>query len=146
MLIPKDEFYMNICKEIAKASHAERNKVGALLVKGGNIIAFGYNGTPAGFDNKCEYTVNKPLMTNVTEYISVTKPEVLHAESNAIVKCARSTANSEGATLYCNFSPCFECAKLIIQAGIVRVIYVEEYRDPAGLALLTQADIKHIKL
>lgn len=121
---------MNLAIQIAKASYAERNKVGALLEKNGNIIAFGYNGTPAGFDNTCE-NVNYE-----------TKPEVLHAESNAIAKCARSTQSAEGSTLYITLSPCLECAKLIIQSGIKEVFYHEQYRDLCGIQLLEKANIK----
>lgn len=127
-----DTDYLMICHIIAFKSHAMRNKVAALLVKDGNIISFGYNGTPAGFDNACE--------TNGT-----TKPEVLHAESNAILKCATSTNSTEGATLYTILAPCFECAKLIIQARIKMVVYQEDYRDPGGLDLLHQAKILTVK-
>src|SRR5690242_14003254 len=112
----EDRFYMSLALTIAESSRAKRLKVGALLVKDGNIISFGFNGTPKGFDNVCEIN-------------GKTKPEVLHAESNAITKCAKSTMSSEGATLYTTDSPCFECAKLIIQSGIVRVVYEREFRD-----------------
>ena len=119
---------MGLARKISEASYANRNKVGALLEKNSNIIAFGYNGTPSGFDNVCE--------TN-----GVTKLEVLHAESNAIAKCARSTQSAEGSTLYVTTSPCIECAKLIIQAGIKEVYYAESYRDLAGIYLLKSANI-----
>ena len=125
---------MNMAKELAKLSHAQRRKVGCLIVKDTHIIAEGINGTPRGFDNKCEY------VDHVDHYY--TKPEVLHAESNAITKLARSTNSSEGATLYVTCSPCFDCSKLIIQAGIKRVIYFENYREQSGLALLNKAGIK----
>lgn len=125
----KDKLYMNIAERIAQESHAERAKIGAVLVKDNNIISMGYNGTPSGMDNTCEID-------------GITKKEVLHAESNAILKCAKSTLSSEGTTLYCLYSPCIECAKLIIQAGIVRVVYKQQYRDISGLNLLKAANIK----
>lgn len=125
-----DKDYMMICDTIATKSYSTRSKVGAILIKNGNIISFGYNGTPSGFDNACE--VN-----------GITKPEVLHAESNAILKCARSVSSTEGAILYTTLSPCFECAKLIIQAGIKRVVFKELYRDESGLKLLEKANISY---
>lgn len=112
----KDKFYMDIAKVVSEQSKCNRSKVGAILVKDGNIIAIGYNGTPSGFCNDCEHN-------------DVTLPEVLHAESNAIAKCARSTSSAEGSTIYTTLSPCFECSKLIIQAGISRVVYKYQYRD-----------------
>ena len=120
----------------AENSYCVRRKVGALLVKDKMIISDGYNGTPAGFENVCEDDMGK------------TKPYVLHAEANAITKLARSNNNSDGATLYVTAAPCIECAKLIIQSGIRRVIYGEEYRLADGLSLLRQAGIEatHIQL
>jgi len=123
-----DETYLTIADLIAQHSKATRAKVGAILVKDRRIISIGYNGTPSGFPNQCEWN-------------GVTLPEVLHAESNAISKCARSVESSEGSTLYVTVSPCIECAKLIIQAGISKVYYREEYRDKKGLDLLAQACI-----
>ncbi len=120
---------MDIARAVSKASRAERNRVGAILVKDGNVISFGYNGTPSGFDNSCE------------DGCGTTKPEVLHAESNAIAKCAQSTQSSSGATLYVTVAPCFDCAKLIIQAGIKAVYYEEPYRISAGIELLDIAGI-----
>ena len=111
-----DLFYMRIAEIVSEQSKCSRAKVGAILVKDGNVIAIGYNGTPTGFCNDCEQEDN-------------TLPEVLHAESNAIAKCARSTSSADKATLYTTLSPCFECCKLIIQAGISRVVYKELYRD-----------------
>lgn len=125
--------WMNVALEIASNSYANRSKVGAILVKDGNIIAIGYNGTPSGFDNSCEDW-------NGTRG-NYTKPEVLHAESNAIAKCARSVHSSQGSHLYVTLSPCFECAKLIIQAGITEVYYAEEYRNIQGIELLRKAKI-----
>lgn len=124
------EFYLGLAAKIAERSYCERNKVGALLVKCGNILAFGYNGTPKGFDNICEIGEE-------------TKPEVLHAESNAILKCAQSTQSSNGSLLYVTVAPCFDCAKLIIQAGIIEVYYTTPYRLPSGLELLSKAGIYH---
>lgn len=126
----RDQLYLEMAQVWAKNSHAQRNKVGALIVKNSMIISDGYNGTPSGFDNKCE------------DDFDVTLPHVLHAEANAITKVAKSTNSSEGATLYVLLSPCIECAKLIIQAGIERVVYAEKYRLDNGLQLLAKAGIK----
>ena len=127
-----DKRYMRMATIWAENSYCERRKVGALVVKDKMIISDGYNGTPAGFENVCEDPNN------------VTKPYVLHAEANAITKIARSSNNSEGATLYVTASPCIECAKLIIQAGIKRVVYSEEYRLTDGIDLLRRAGIEVI--
>lgn len=123
--------YIQICDIIANESKANRYKVGAILVKDGNIISMGYNGTPNGFDNCCE------------DEDGNTKAEVLHTESNAITKCAKSTKSSENSILYCTLSPCVECAKLIIQSGIKEVYFKEFYRDTKGLILLSKANIKY---
>ncbi len=114
----------------AENSYCKRRKVGALLVKDKMIISDGYNGTPSGFENVCEDENN------------ITKPYVLHAEANAITKVARSNNSSEGATLYVTSSPCIECAKLIIQAGIKRVVYADAYRLSDGIDLLNRAGIE----
>ena len=124
-----DKRYMRMATIWAKNSYCERRKVGALIVKDKMIISDGYNGTPSGFENICEDENN------------VTKPYVLHAEANAITKIARSNNNSEGATLYVTASPCIECAKLIIQAGIKRVVYGEKYRLTDGIDLLERAGV-----
>ena len=113
-------------------SYCQRRQVGALVVKDGMIISDGYNGTPSGFENVCEDENN------------VTKPYVLHAEANAITKLARSSNNSDGSTIYITASPCIECAKLIIQAGIKRVVYGEQYRLTDGIDLLKRAGIETI--
>ena len=113
----------------AENSYCKRRQVGALVVKDKMIISDGYNGTPSGFENVCEEN-------------DVTKPYVLHAEANAITKLARSSNNSDGATLYVTASPCIECAKLIIQSGIKRVIYAEKYRLTDGIDLLERANIE----
>tara|TARA_Y100001951_G_C11085053_1_gene153517 strand:+ start:43 stop:474 length:432 start_codon:yes stop_codon:yes gene_type:complete len=128
-----DTTYMSMARELAKLSYAEKRKVGCLIVRDTQIISEGYNGTPRGFNNKCEY------VDHVDELW--TKDEVLHAESNAITKLARSTNSSEGATLYVTCCPCFECAKLIIQSGIERVVYEDNYRKIQGLELLEEAGI-----
>lgn len=114
----------------AENSYCKRRQVGALVVKNKAIISDGYNGTPSGFENICEDENN------------LTKPYVLHAEANAITKLARSHNSSDGATLYVTASPCIECAKLIIQAGIKRVVYSEHYRLEDGIKLLQRANIK----
>ena len=114
----------------AENSYCTRRQVGALIVKNQRIISDGYNGTPSGFENICEDENN------------VTKPYVLHAEANAITKIARSNNSSDGATLYVTASPCIECAKLIIQSGIKRVVYSEKYRLEDGLELLQRAGIE----
>jgi len=124
-----DKRYLRMAKIWAENSYCQRRQVGALIVKNNAIISDGYNGTPSGFPNLCEDENN------------VTFPYVLHAEANAISKLARSNNNSEGATLYVTASPCLECAKLIIQAGIKRVVYSEPYRIEDGLELLKKAGI-----
>ncbi|MBQ6072560.1 MAG: dCMP deaminase family protein [Bacteroidales bacterium] len=124
-----DRSYLEMAAVWARNSYCSRRKVGAILVKDRMIISDGYNGTPAGFENVCE------------DENGVTKPYVLHAEANAITKVAKSNNSSEGATLYVTASPCMECAKLIIQAGISRVVYSEEYRITDGLDLLRRAGV-----
>ena len=125
-----DQRYMRMARIWAENSYCERRKVGALLVKNKMIISDGYNGTPSGFENKCEDENN------------VSKPYVLHAEANAISKIARSHNSSDGATLYVTASPCIECAKLIIESGVKRVIFGEEYRIMDGVDLLKRAGIE----
>jgi len=127
-----DKTYMRMAEELSKLSYAERKKVGCLIVKDTQIISEGYNGTPTGFDNACEY------YNHVDEMY--TKPEVLHAESNAITKLARSTNSSSDSTLYVTLAPCFDCSKLIIQAGVKRLVYKDTYRKD-GLALLDKAGV-----
>lgn len=127
-----DRRYLRMACIWAENSYCQRRQVGALVVKDKMIISDGYNGTPSGFENVCEDDSN------------VTKPYVLHAEANAITKLARSNNNSEGATIYITASPCIECAKLIIQAGIRRVVYGEQYRLTDGIDLLRRAGIEVI--
>ena len=123
-----DHSYLEMAGIWAQNSYCKRRKVGALLVKDRMIISDGYNGTPSGFENICEED-------------GVTKPYVLHAEANAITKVAKSGNSSEGATLFVTASPCLECAKLIIQSGIKRVVYRDEYRITDGIDLLRRAGI-----
>ena len=141
-----DSKYLRMAKIWASNSYARRSKVGALIVKDGMIISDGYNGTPSGFDNNCEteemVTYREGSLDEYTVKELVTKPEVLHAEANAITKVAKSTNSSDGSTMYVTLSPCLECAKLIIQAGIKRLVYNEEYRDISGLELLKKAGIE----
>ena len=125
---------LRMARICAENSYCRRRKVGALVVKDKMIISDGYNGTPSGFENVCEDEGN------------ITKPYVLHAEANAITKLARSSNNSDGSTLYVTASPCIECSKLIIQAGIKRVVYGESYRLEDGIALLRKANIEVIQL
>ena len=129
-----DKRYMRMARIWAEKSYCVRRQVGALIVKDKMIISDGYNGTPVGFENVCE---NED---------GFTKPYVLHAEANAITKIARSNNNSNGATLYVTTSPCIECAKLIIQAGIVRVVYGEEYHIMDGIDLLKRAGVEVVYL
>jgi len=125
-----DKSYLEMAEIWAQNSYCKRRKVGALLVKDRMIISDGYNGTPSGFENICE------------DEDGVTKPYVLHAEANAITKVAKSGNSSEGATLYVTASPCLECAKLIIQSGIKRVVYRDAYRLQDGVELLRRAGIE----
>ena len=129
-----DQRYLEMARIWAKNSYCTRRQVGALVVKNNMIISDGYNGTPSGFENVCE------------DDNGITKPYVLHAEANAITKLARSSNNSEGATIYITASPCIECAKLIIQAGIKRVVYGEKYRLTDGIELLERAGIEVVYL
>ena len=129
-----DKRYLRMAKIWAENSYCIRRQVGALLVKDKMIISDGYNGTPSGFENICEDEDGK------------TKPYVLHAEANAISKIAKSGNSSNGATLYVTTSPCIECAKLIIQAGIKKVVYAEPYRIDDGIQLLKRANIELLQL
>ena len=132
--IALEKRYLRMASIWSENSYCKRRQVGALIVKNKMIISDGYNGTPSGFENVCEDENN------------VTYPYVLHAEANAITKIARSNNNSEGATLYVTDSPCIECAKLIIQAGIKRVVYSRQYRLDDGLQLLKKAGIEVVFL
>ncbi len=157
--ISVDIVYMQMAYQTAKLSYAERRRVGCIIVKDEQIVSFGYNGTPHGFDNTCEsdHIVNYENPDDALDLIdqgyecdsgcctktgAITKKEVLHAESNAITKLAKSTMTSIDADLYTTTAPCFDCAKLIIQAGIKRVYFAEDYRDMSGVALLEKAGIE----
>ena len=120
-----DKTFINIAKEVGTLSHCTRSKVGAVLVKDGNVISFGYNGTPAGMDNGCEEN-------------NVTKDEVIHAEMNSILKAAKSGNSVEGSTLYLTLSPCKECSKLILQSGVKKVVYLNKYRNLEVIQFLSQ--------
>ena len=128
-----DKYYIKVAQLCANNSYALKLKVGAVIVKDDQIISDGFNGTPCGFENRCETkNINGELQT---------LPYVLHAESNAILKCAKYGKSTNGSTLYITHSPCIECAKLIIQAGIIRVVYLEDYRKAEGLELLKKVGI-----
>jgi dCMP deaminase len=126
--------YIQMARVWATNSYCKRRQVGALIVKDRMIISDGYNGTPSGFENECE------------DENGQSKPYVLHAEANAITKVAKSNNSSEGATLYITASPCMDCAKLIIQAGIIRVVYADEYRIVDGIELLEKAGIELVQM
>ena len=129
-----DRSYLRMAQVWAENSYCNRRKVGALIVKDKMIIPDGYNGTPSGFENVCE------------DEEGHTKPYVLHAEANAITKVAKSNNSSNGATLYVTAAPCMECAKLIIQSGIRRVVYLESYRLSDGIELLERAGIEVVQI
>ena len=152
---------MDWAKRCAKLSHARRLHVGAVIVKDDSVISYGYNGMPAGWDNDCENTVfvlDEEVMG--TDMISLgytqtengnwvklkTKPEVLHAESNAIAKLAKSSNSGSGSTIFVTHSPCMECAKLIAQSGISSVYYNENYRDDAGIRFLEKSGVEVTKV
>lgn len=124
-----DKAYLRLAREWAKLSHCTRKQVGAIIVKDSTIIADGYNGTPTGFENDCE------------DEEGATKWYVLHAEANAILKVARTTNNAAGATLYLTHSPCKDCSKLILQAGITRLVFHHAYKDRSGLEFLEKAGL-----
>ena len=122
--------YMDVAETFAQCSSAKRLKVGAIIVKDDRIISIGYNGTPSGWDNVCEDGMNK------------TKPEVLHAESNAITKLAKSTESGDGAIMFCTHAPCLNCAKLIAQSGISEIYFREYYRDRDGVEFLGRCNVQ----
>lgn len=129
--------YMKTAQTFAELSHAHRLHVGALVVKDDRIISIGYNGMPAGWDNDCEDKV----WDKTGDYELKTKPEVLHAESNAISKLARSSESGEGATMFITHSPCLECAKLIYQSGIAKVYFGSQYRSTDGIDFLKKCKV-----
>lgn len=128
-----DRTYLTMAKEWAKLSHCNRKQVGALIVKNGMIISDGYNGTPTGFDNCCETDYNE------------THWYVIHGEANAILKCAKYGHSCDGATLYQTHSPCKDCSKLILQSGIKKLVYLEDYKDTSGLDFLKGSGVEIIK-
>lgn len=150
------DYYMKIAEVTSGLSYAKRLQVGAVIVKENQILATGYNGMPSGWENDCEYTEFMPVNDSNCKaqdypfvgtfwidgysverrYRLKTRPEVLHAESNAIAKVAQSTESSNGSTLFCTHAPCIECAKLIYQSGISTVYYRDDYRNDAGLVFL----------
>ena len=129
-----DRAYLRLAKNWSLLSYCERKKVGAIIVKNGVIISDGYNGTPSGFDNFCETTNGE------------THWYVLHAEANAILKVAKSTNNCSGSTLYLTHSPCKDCSKMVLQAGIVRVVFIDKYKDPAGVDFLSSAGVETLQI
>ena len=155
--IPVDLIYMQMAYQIAKLSYAKRRRVGCIIVKDTQVISTGYNGTPHGFDNNCEEEQVREIENENHKQIleekgydcedsccskEVTKREVLHAESNTLAKVSKSTLSSDGADMYITMSPCFDCAKLIIQSGIKKVFYSESYRDTSGIDILEEAGIE----
>jgi dCMP deaminase len=150
------DYYMKIAEATAELSTAVRLKVGSVIVKNNSIISYGYNGTPTGWDNNCEYreylNYGHSFGENAADYFDQTdengkmyrlktRPEVLHSESNALMKVARSTESSDGATLFCTHAPCLDCAKLIHQAGINSVYYRNAYRSTDGITFLEKSGI-----
>ena len=135
--------YMDWAKRTAELSHARRLQVGAVIVKDDSVISYGYNGMPAGWDNNCEDEIWPPYYGD--EPTLKTKPEVLHAESNAIAKLAKSSNSGLGADLFVTHSPCLDCAKLIYQSGISRVYFNQNYRDDAGVNFLKKSGVEVIQ-
>jgi dCMP deaminase len=135
------DYYMDVAKRTGKLSYARRLKVGAIIVKENRILSYGYNGMPAGWDNDCE----DKIWDKTGDYELQTKPEVLHAETNAIAKVSSSTESSQGATLFCTHAPCLQCAKLIYQSGINNIYYRDTYRDNAGLEFLEKSGVNVTK-
>lgn len=125
-----DEAYLQLARSWAELSHCQRKKVGAIIVKNNMIISDGFNGCPSGFDNRCE------------DENGLTQWFVLHAEANAILKVAKSTNNCDGATLYLTHAPCKDCSKLILQSGIKRLVFLEEYKDMSGVEFLSNAGVE----
>ena len=142
------KLYNNIAHEVAKMSHARRLQVGAVIVKDDRVISMGYNGMPAGWENNCESEgIDFDPITNTRtgNGVLTTRPEVLHAESNAIAKLAKSNDSGDGADIFVTHAPCMECSKLIFQSGISRVYYSADYRDDSGIKFLKQSGVEVIK-
>ena len=130
--------YMDIADRVSRMSVARRLMVGSVIVKNNSILSYGWNGMPSGWDNNCEDEIRYPDAHGIT---LKTKPEVLHSESNALAKVAKSTESSDGATMFCTHAPCIECAKLIYQSGIKSLYYRTQYRDTAGIEFLTRSNV-----
>lgn len=141
--------YMDVAERFAQLSSATRLQVGAIVVKDDRIISIGYNGMPSGWDNCCEekqYKIDGWLVDDEGCYDLKTKPEVLHAEANALMKLAGSHESGKDATLFCTHTPCIDCAKLIYQAGITTVYYKNEYRSTQGVDFLKKSNIEVVKV
>jgi dCMP deaminase len=135
------EAFMDVAERFSKLSSAKRLQVGAIVVKDDRIISIGYNGMPSGWTNDCEYLEQRIAQ----EPILKTKPEVLHAETNAIAKLAKTNGSGDGATMFVTHAPCLDCAKLIYQSGINSVLYRNSYRDTSGISFLEKSGISVIK-
>ena len=133
-----DVLYLRMAKVWSENSHCKRSQVGCLIVKDRQIISDGYNGTPSGWDNNCEDI----KVNNDGDYVTVTKPEVLHAETNAIAKLAKFNGSGSGSVLFVTHAPCLDCSKLVFQSGISSVFYRNSYRDNAGVDFLNKAGVK----
>jgi len=131
------DYFCKIAENTAELSYAKRLKVGSIIVKNNRILSIGYNGTPSGWNNECEHTID----TGTNVYYE-TKPEVIHAEANALMKLTVSTESSMGATMFCTHAPCLHCAKLIYQAGIENLFYINDYRSEEGLDFLKKAGVE----
>ena len=142
--------YIDVAERFAQLSYAKRLQVGAIVVKDDRIISIGYNGMPTGWDNTCEEAVEEVTITDKGSKLTTTtlksKPEVLHAESNAIAKLARSPESGEGATIFITHAPCIDCAKLIYQRGIATVYYKNDYRSTQGLDFLKKSNVWTVKV
>lgn len=133
------KMYMDIAEIVAQQSSAKRLKVGSIIVKDDRILSLGYNGTPSGWDNECEYKHYNSELLN--DYELRTKPEVIHSEQNCISKLAKSTESGQGATMFLTHAPCLQCAKQIYTAGIIKVYYRDTYRDLSGVEFLTKCGV-----
>ena len=139
------DYYMQVAELTSTLSYAKRLQVGEVVVKGNKILATGYNGMPSGWDNTCEITETTELEGKVFIQKLVTRPEVLHAETNAIAKVSSSTESSEGAMMFCTHAPCMNCAKLIYQSGINSLFYRDTYRDTSGIEFLESSGVSVTK-
>jgi len=133
--------YMKTAETFAELSSAKRLHVGAIVVKDDRIISIGYNGMPSGWDNNCEDLIRNEQDNGIVKYTTISKPEVLHAETNAIAKLARSNESGLGSTMFITHAPCLDCAKLVYQSGISTVYYRNSYRDEVGLQFLQKAGL-----